>query len=143
MWEVIHRISTQDKNCTVMLTTHSMEECEALCTRVGIMVGGRLRCLGSLTHLKGKFGDGYQIDLKLAAPSPAAVAAALAPLGGAAAQPIRPNQIGEACGLLAKGDGALAAARCALITEDDPAGCGVWHVLDLNGAVAAEDFASW
>jgi ATP-binding cassette subfamily A (ABC1) protein 3 len=41
MWEVIHRISTQDKNCTVMLTTHSMEECEALCTRVGIMVGGR------------------------------------------------------------------------------------------------------
>ena len=44
------------------------QECEALCTRAGIMVGGRLRCLGSLTQLKAKFGDGYQIDLKLQPP---------------------------------------------------------------------------
>ena len=35
------------------------------------MVGGRLRCLGSLTKLKAKFGDGYQIDLKLQAPEEA------------------------------------------------------------------------
>ena len=38
-----------------MLTTHSMEECEALCSRIGIMVGGRFRCLGSaqVTALNG------------------------------------------------------------------------------------------
>jgi len=27
------------------------------------MVGGRIRCLGSLTHLKSKFAKGYQIDI--------------------------------------------------------------------------------
>ena len=42
-----------------VLTTHSMEECEALCSRVGIMVGGRLRCLGTPQHLKSRFGNGY------------------------------------------------------------------------------------
>ncbi|XP_049752159.1 ATP-binding cassette sub-family A member 2 isoform X4 [Elephas maximus indicus] len=37
---------------SVVLTSHSMEECEALCTRLAIMVNGRLRCLGSIQHLK-------------------------------------------------------------------------------------------
>lgn len=32
---------------SVILTTHSMEECEALCPRIGIMAGGKLKCLGS------------------------------------------------------------------------------------------------
>ena len=40
-----------------------MEECEALCTRVGVMVRGRLRCLGGLQHLKSKFGSGYLVEL--------------------------------------------------------------------------------
>ncbi|KAG7399525.1 hypothetical protein PHYBOEH_008650 [Phytophthora boehmeriae] len=65
MWNVIAAISTQRKESTIILTTHSMEECEALCTRVGIMVGGRLRCLGSVQHLKNRFGDGLMLELKL------------------------------------------------------------------------------
>ncbi|KAE8879299.1 ABC transporter A family member 1 [Phytophthora fragariae] len=65
MWNVIAAISTQRKESTIILTTHSMEECEALCTRVGIMVGGRLRCLGSVQHLKNRFGDGLMVELKL------------------------------------------------------------------------------
>ena len=28
MWDVISRISTRDAQCSVILTTHSMEECE-------------------------------------------------------------------------------------------------------------------
>lgn len=36
MWEVISKISTQDALCSIILTTHSMEEAEALCTRIGI-----------------------------------------------------------------------------------------------------------
>merc|ERR1712130_793658 len=48
-----------------MGTTHSMEECEALCHRLGIMVKGQLRCLGTPQHLKSKFGKGYQLDLTL------------------------------------------------------------------------------
>lgn len=33
-----------------------MEECEALCTRLGIMVNGRFKCLGSIQHLKNRSG---------------------------------------------------------------------------------------
>ena len=61
MWSVIESVS---QNRSVILVSHSMEECEALCTRVGIMVSGRLQCLGSCQHLKGKFGAGYQIEVR-------------------------------------------------------------------------------
>ncbi|KAJ8371670.1 hypothetical protein AAFF_G00303460 [Aldrovandia affinis] len=47
-----------------------MEECEALCTRMAIMVNGRFRCLGSVQHLKNRFGDGYTIILRVAGPDP-------------------------------------------------------------------------
>ena len=39
----------------------SMEECEALCTRLAIMVNGQFKCLGSPQHLKSKFGEGYTL----------------------------------------------------------------------------------
>lgn len=65
MWNIIAAISSERKESTIILTTHSMEECEALCTRVGIMVGGRLRCFGSVQHLKHRFGDGLMLEVKL------------------------------------------------------------------------------
>jgi ATP-binding cassette subfamily A (ABC1) protein 1 len=43
-----------------------MEECEALCSRVGILVNGRFSCLGSIQHLKNRFGDGYHIIVRCA-----------------------------------------------------------------------------
>jgi len=38
-----------------------MDECEALCTRLCVMVNGKFRCLGSPQHLKTKFGEGYTL----------------------------------------------------------------------------------
>jgi ABC-type multidrug transport system ATPase subunit len=49
----------------VLLTTHSMEEADALCTRVGIMVEGQLKALGSPQHLKEKIGREYELSLTL------------------------------------------------------------------------------
>lgn len=40
MWDVISRISTQRKSSSVILTTHSMEEAEALSTKIAIQVEG-------------------------------------------------------------------------------------------------------
>ncbi|CAG9770151.1 unnamed protein product [Ceutorhynchus assimilis] len=48
-----------------ILTTHSMEEADALCSRVGITVKGELRCLGSTQHLKNLYGAGYTLEIKL------------------------------------------------------------------------------
>jgi len=55
----------EEERTSVILTTHSMEECEALCPRIAIMANGKLRCLGSAQHLKSKFGQGYQVELKV------------------------------------------------------------------------------
>lgn len=42
-----------------------MEECDALCTKIVIMVNGRFVCLGSPQHLKNKFGHGYTLIVRL------------------------------------------------------------------------------
>ena len=49
----------------MLLTSHSMEECEALCTRIAIMRAGQFRCLGAVQHLKNRFGAGYVLQLRL------------------------------------------------------------------------------
>ncbi|XP_047959280.1 ABC transporter A family member 1 [Salvia hispanica] len=64
MWEVLSRLSTRRGKTAVMLTTHSMNEAQALCTRIGIMVGGKLRCIGSPQHLKNRFGNHLELEVK-------------------------------------------------------------------------------
>ncbi|XP_031098016.1 ABC transporter A family member 1 [Ipomoea triloba] len=64
MWEVISRLSTRRGKTAVILTTHSMNEAQALCTRIGIMVGGKLRCIGSPQHLKTRFGNHLELEVK-------------------------------------------------------------------------------
>ncbi|KAL4490757.1 hypothetical protein ABPG72_021811 [Tetrahymena utriculariae] len=69
MWDVISRISTKRKSSSVILTTHSMEEAEALSTRVAIQVEGILKCIGSIQQIKDKFGEGYEVEIKLKIPT--------------------------------------------------------------------------
>ena len=52
MWNLISEVA---QNRSVILTTHSMAEAEALSSRVGIMKNGSLMCLGSVQHLKVRF----------------------------------------------------------------------------------------
>ena len=39
---------------SILLTSHSMEECDILCSRLAIMVNGRFKCIGSPQYLKHK-----------------------------------------------------------------------------------------
>ncbi|XP_077992841.1 ATP-binding cassette sub-family A member 2-like [Glandiceps talaboti] len=63
LWNVIHDIVKS--GTSVIFTSHSMEECENLCSRLAIMVNGQFKCIGSIQHLKSKFGDGYTITVIL------------------------------------------------------------------------------
>lgn len=66
MWHVIEAATMAGRGVsTVVLTTHNMEEAEALCTTIGIMVGGRLRCFGSNQRLKARYSHGYQLEARL------------------------------------------------------------------------------
>ncbi|XP_059011321.1 phospholipid-transporting ATPase ABCA3-like [Mustela lutreola] len=62
-WNTITRARESGK--VIIITSHSMEECDALCTRLAIMVKGKFRCLGSPQHLKNKFGSVYILKVKL------------------------------------------------------------------------------
>jgi len=42
-----------------------MEEAEALCTKIGIMVHGQFRCFGSAQYLKDKYGVGCEVEVKI------------------------------------------------------------------------------
>ena len=66
MWSVIHKISVNRKQSSVILTTHSMEEAESLCKRIGIMTNGQFRCLGTSHNIKEKYGSGYEIPIRIA-----------------------------------------------------------------------------
>ena len=63
IWETINNI--RRSGTSIILTSHSMEECEALCDRLAIMVRGSFKCLGGPQHIKTKFGKGFQIIVKL------------------------------------------------------------------------------
>jgi ABC-type multidrug transport system ATPase subunit len=42
-----------------------MEEAEALSTKLGIMVNGNFKCIGTPQHIKSKYGEGYEIEIKV------------------------------------------------------------------------------
>ncbi|ESQ45794.1 hypothetical protein EUTSA_v10010102mg [Eutrema salsugineum] len=56
LWTVIKRAK---QNTAIILTTHSMEEAEFLCDRLGIFVDGGLQCIGNPKELKGRYGGSY------------------------------------------------------------------------------------
>ncbi|XP_032182961.1 ATP-binding cassette sub-family A member 17-like isoform X2 [Mustela erminea] len=63
LWDTVARARKSGK--AIVITSHSMEECEALCTRLAMMVQGQFKCLGSPQHLKSKFGSGYSLQAKV------------------------------------------------------------------------------
>lgn len=42
-----------------------MDECEALCNRLTIMVDGVMKCIGNIQYLKNRYGQGFTVMLKL------------------------------------------------------------------------------
>ncbi|EDO28092.1 predicted protein [Nematostella vectensis] len=65
LWDSLTHVMKGGRS--IVLTSHSMEECEALCTRLAIMVNGQFKCVGSAQHLKSRFGMGYTLMLKVEA----------------------------------------------------------------------------
>ncbi|KAJ1977734.1 hypothetical protein H4R34_003467 [Dimargaris verticillata] len=61
IWEAVRMLKLTS---AVVLTTHSMEEAEALCDRIGIIVNGNLKCLGTPQRLKNVYGRGWKVLVK-------------------------------------------------------------------------------
>lgn len=52
MWDVL--LALRKNKRAMVITSHSMEECEILCNRVAVMNHGQFRCVGSIQHLKNR-----------------------------------------------------------------------------------------
>lgn len=63
LWNMVCKVRNAGKS--IILTSHSMEECEALCTRLAIMVNGEFKCIGSTQFLKNKFSKGFMLTIKI------------------------------------------------------------------------------
>lgn len=50
---------------SVLLSSHSMEECEQLVSRLAILSGGELSCLGPVQTLKERYGAGFLLSLRI------------------------------------------------------------------------------
>jgi ATP-binding cassette, subfamily A (ABC1), member 3 len=48
---------------SLILTTHRMDEAEALCDNIAIMINGRFVVYGTSAHLKQAYGLGYSVTL--------------------------------------------------------------------------------
>ncbi|XP_015346125.1 phospholipid-transporting ATPase ABCA3-like [Marmota marmota marmota] len=63
LWDTVTWICKTGK--AIIITSHSMEECEALCSRLAIMVKGMFICLGSPRHVRNKFGNIHTLTAKI------------------------------------------------------------------------------
>ena len=61
LWGIIKRL--KEKNKTVIMSSHYLDEMEYLCDRMAIMSNGRLLVLGTADYIKKKFGIGYTLTL--------------------------------------------------------------------------------
>lgn len=62
IWEIL---SNCKENKCMILTTHLMEEAEVLSDRIGIIVNGSLKCLGTQFKLKKVYGKGFKLVINL------------------------------------------------------------------------------
>lgn len=67
MWRLLTRVATT-KQTSIVLTTHNMLECEAVCTRIGVMKAGELVCLGDSQHLRSVHGTGFLLEVTVKSP---------------------------------------------------------------------------
>jgi ABC-2 type transport system ATP-binding protein len=68
LWEIVREYNARGK--TIVLTTHNMEEADALCQRVAIVDHGRLIALGTPRELKSSIPGGYVVHFKFHPRSP-------------------------------------------------------------------------
>ena len=68
LWEIVREYNQSGK--TILLTTHNMEEADALCKRLAIIDHGRVIALGTPLELKASVPGGYLLRLRFGIHSP-------------------------------------------------------------------------
>ncbi len=68
LWDIVREYNRSGK--TILLTTHNMEEADAVCQRIGIIDHGRVIAVGTPRELKTGIPGGYLLRLRFGRSSP-------------------------------------------------------------------------
>ena len=68
LWEIIREYNASGK--TILLTTHNMEEADALCRRLAIVDHGRVIALGTPRELKASVPGGFLVRVRFGVHAP-------------------------------------------------------------------------
>ena len=60
LWSAVKAVKN---DYAIILTTHSMQEAEMLCDRLGIIVGGKLVCIGNPRELTAAYGNYLELTV--------------------------------------------------------------------------------
>ncbi|RQM23707.1 hypothetical protein B5M09_003923 [Aphanomyces astaci] len=137
MWDVLVDVLAT-KSCSILLTTHSMEECQALCSRIGILVSGQLKCLGSAQHLKHKFGRGFTLDIRLGTTTTPSTTAADVGTDGGVSSKVTAADMERTCmdaGMYERWD--------KIVRGTGDSGWVLRHYLDNEGGVPSDVWRHW
>ena len=93
IWDILRSLREQGR--TVMLTTHAMEEAEALCDRVAIIDAGRIIASGTVPELVAAYGGEQRLELSLGGPAPLDVLRSVPGVTTAAATPTGASLTGD------------------------------------------------
>lgn len=67
IWNLLNAI--RDRKVAILLTSHSMDECEALCSRIGFLNKGSLISIGTSQHLKSRYGSSFLLSFTVHNPN--------------------------------------------------------------------------
>jgi len=137
MWNAISRISTERKHSSVILTTHSMEEAEALATKIGIQVDGNFKCLGSAQHIKNIYGGGFELEIKTNLPNKEQIKGLVTSLGFQHAALINKDQVNS---ILSKTN---LAERLAPELSETGSGSAIFLELKKKGKIPVDMVVEW
>lgn len=82
LWDRVAELS-KDRQKTIILTTHSMEEADRLSDRVGILDHGKMLVLETPENLKKSIGEGDALDIEMESPPSETLVASIKQCTGA------------------------------------------------------------
>lgn len=62
IWDIILKIK---KDCSIILSTHSMDEAQVCCQKIGIMKNGSFVTIGTLSEVCSTYAKGYNLTVNL------------------------------------------------------------------------------
>ncbi|GFT61858.1 ATP-binding cassette sub-family A member 5 [Nephila pilipes] len=67
LWKRLHCEFPPMIDRTLILSTHSSNEAEVNCSRIGLFISGILRCIGTSQELKKQFSKGFELTIRMKA----------------------------------------------------------------------------